>query len=94
MQDLLSMPADLIRSHLVEFYKVNKNGIIQSPGKFEGEMLYVPYFWEMFLNGFADDLEWCLHFGVSEDDIAIFPELENQSYVSLICDDSGFVYET
>jgi hypothetical protein len=34
-------------------YKV-VNGRIRNPGKFEGEMLYVPYFWEAYLNGCAD----------------------------------------
>src|SRR5215211_4995867 len=32
-----------------------ENGQITSPGKFEGEPVYTPYFWESYLNGFFDD---------------------------------------
>jgi len=34
------------------------DGIIVAPGKFEGEMLYVPFFWQMALNGAGDDYYW------------------------------------
>ena len=36
-------------------YDVGKSGIISSPGKFEGEPWYVPYFHSMVLDGFSDD---------------------------------------
>jgi hypothetical protein len=31
-----------------------ENGIIKSPGKFEGEPVFVPHFWSLALEGFSD----------------------------------------
>lgn len=45
------------RSTMVNEYKVNKAGIIVSPGKFEGEAHYVPYLWdEVIGGGYADEV--------------------------------------
>lgn len=35
-------------------YTWNSYGIITDPGKFEGEMLYIPYFWQVSLDGCVD----------------------------------------
>ena len=35
-------------------YVVDSSGRIRSPGKFEGEMLYVPHFWDAGMSGLAD----------------------------------------
>ncbi len=35
-------------------YQVDSNGRITDPGKFEGEQIFVPYFWDLALSGFAD----------------------------------------
>ena len=41
------------RESLLNEYKV-VDGRIVSPGKFEGEPVFAPYFWELALEGFAD----------------------------------------
>lgn len=35
-------------------YNWNSHGAITDPGKFEGEMLYMPYFWQVSLDGCGD----------------------------------------
>lgn len=67
---------------------------VTRPGKFEGEAPYVPYFWEAFLNGFADrDDGKVLGFDVRAEDKAIFPELKHRRTVKLYETDQGFVVE-
>lgn len=71
-----------------------RNGVIQSPGKFEGEAVYVPFYWEAFLNGMADrDNGTTLGFDVTAEDKILFPELRRRRAVKLIEDDQGFVRE-
>jgi hypothetical protein len=70
------------------------DGIIQSPGKFEGEAVYVPYFWDAYLNGMADrDDGKILGFDIDFTDKAMFPELKNRRTVKLYQREDGFVCE-
>jgi len=82
-------------------YEVDNNGVIRSPGKFEGEMLYVPYFWEMVMNGFSSpsyDEDNCLYneLDITKEDREKFPELdrddEKATTIELYEDLQGFVY--
>ena len=67
---------------------------IRGPGKFEGEARYAPYYWEIFLEGFADcDDGKILSFNVSAEDKESFPELKRRKVVKLYEDDVGFVRE-
>lgn len=80
------------RADLAAEYTVNASGNITDPGKFEGEALYVPYFWEFFLNGGADEDDGdTLWFDVSDDDRREFPELSGIARVALSEDSQGFV---
>jgi hypothetical protein len=73
-----------------------RDGKIRSPGKFEGECRYVPYFWDVFLEGGTctehdDDV---LEFEVdAQEDVGLFPELAGRKAVFLKEDDQGFVRE-
>ena len=72
-----------------------ENGRITSPGKFEGEPVYVPHFWEFYLNGFSDDDDdGVLSFNVDEDDRREFPELKGVDTVQLYQSDNGFVFSS
>jgi len=75
-------------------YKLNDQNMIVSPGKFEGEARYVPYFWDLYMQGGAseDDGEH-LYFDVEPEDVEAFPELKGRKRVILWTSDSGFVYE-
>jgi len=82
----------MTRQDIINDYKVSEQGTIQSPGKFEGEMLYVPYFWDAYLNGMADsDDGEVLTFEVNDEDRAQFPELADVKQIDLVSTDSGFV---
>ena len=72
-----------------------KYGQITDPGKFEGEAPYVPYFWSLYLNDFADsDDGHILKFNVTKEDKALFPGLLNRRRViSLYESSDGFVCE-
>jgi hypothetical protein len=81
------------RSDIERDYDV-RDGRIRSPGQFEGEAVYVPYYWDVYLNGFADrDDGRVLGFDVSADDKREFPELRRRRTVRLIQRDDGFVVE-
>lgn len=76
-----------------------KDGIIRNPGKFEGEPLWVPYFWVQGLDGCANlDVDgedgsppiWA--FQVTDEDRTQFPELAKVYAVALEESDHGFVF--
>lgn len=82
------------RDEIEREYEVDDNGRIQSPGKFEGARRYVPYFWSVFLNGFADEDDGdVLIFEVTHADRDMFPELQGCERVRLREDGNGFVSE-
>jgi hypothetical protein len=86
--------ANMTRNEIASQYTVNQNGRITTPGRFEGEMLYVPHFWEVYLDGFADrDNGTILGFDVTADDKREFPELGRRRTVKLYQRDDGFVCE-
>jgi len=71
-----------------------ENGIIQNLGQFEGEALYVPYFWDAYLNGCADrDDGKVIGFDLTKEDKAMFPELKGRRTVKLYQRSDGFVCE-
>lgn len=74
--------------------KAEYEALVLRPGKFESEASYVPYFWDQFLEGMADEDDGeRLTFKVSAEDIAMFPNLMGREAVHLIETDSGFVIE-
>jgi hypothetical protein len=84
----------MTRKEIEENYEVDKDGVIQSLGKFEAEMVYVPYYWEAYLNGMQDrDDGKVLGFDVTAEDKEMFPELKGRRTVKLVQGDNGFVCE-
>ena len=82
------------RKEVLEQHTVDANGMIHDPGMFEGEMLYVPHFWELFMGGCADrDDGKTLGFDITPEDRAEFPELTGRRTVRLYQRDDGFVCE-
>jgi len=107
----------MTREKILRDYKVDEHGVIRSPGKFEAEMLYAPYFYDIMMEGGGEreypcDEEKCEAYGedgceadecphkpidifqVTEEDVAMFPELEGVREVHLEESDQGFVYVT
>lgn len=73
-----------------------ENGIIVSPGKFEGEAIYMPYFFDLFLDGVYDlildgDDGEIIKFKVCDEDKKEFPELNGVKSVAFRVTDFGFV---
>lgn len=83
------------RAAILAEYNVDENSRITNPGKFEGEMLYAPYFYEVALHGVSEELdddgEYVTLVAVGDSDRAAFPELGAARYVLLIETDLGFV---
>lgn len=88
----------MTREEILKDYKV-KNGTIRSPGKFEGERVYVPYFWDCAMNGCADEDDGdILTFIITQEDLDEFPELVEDKYavgenLYLRVRDDGFVIQ-
>lgn len=62
----------LTRADIMEQYKV-ENGIIRSPGKFEGEPVYVPCFWDIALEMGSDEM------GENDEDV-FYPTDEDRKH--------------
>ena len=76
-------------------YKLCPNSdVICTPGKFESECIYVPYYWDQYLQGCASgddgDVLW---FEISKEERKWFPQLKRRRTVRLRETDQGFVEE-
>ena len=83
----------MTRDEILAEYTVNQHGIIQNSGKFEGEMLYAPWFYEAMLNGTGDETlaDNSELFELTNEDRAMFPELGTEQFLILSESDQGFV---
>lgn len=67
--------------------------IVSRAGKFEGEPIYTPYYWEALMDGMADQTDDDAdYFDVTDEDRELFPELAGAKRVAIHEDDNGFVY--
>ncbi len=83
---------DKAKHETLESYDV-RDGIIRSPGKFEGEPMYAPYFYDALLNGFADeDEDGVATFIITDEDRKLFPMLADTKSVRLWESDQGFIH--
>jgi hypothetical protein len=68
-----------------------RNGVFAS-GKFSGQPLYAPHFWEMAQQGLADARDKGVYiFDLTSKDIEKFPELARYEVVRLHNDSKGFI---
>jgi len=82
------------RQYILSTFKIDQEGIIRSPGRFEGERLYVPYFWDAYLQGLADrDDGKIFGFDITEQDRREFPELKGKRAITFYQRDDGFIIE-
>lgn len=83
----------MTRHDVLRTYDV-KEGVIHSPGRFEGQALYVPYFWNAYLCGNAHEVGADLiQFTVLSSDRTQFPELGSRVVVQLRQRSDGRVVE-
>lgn len=68
--------------------------ITNGPGKFEGCIPWIPYFWNISLECSAQEEDGYFYSDIEPIDAIIFPELEKYigKQVKLWEDESGFVY--
>ena len=87
----------MTRQDIERQYKVDEFGIIRSPGKFEREGVYAPFFYDIILNGGGTE-EWdenedlTTYIDVTDQDRIMFPELKTVERVACSEDGSGFFY--
>jgi hypothetical protein len=88
----------MTRQEILDSFDVDEHGIIQSPGKFEGEMVYAPHYYSLIMDGCADETEYddddtpIDYFDVSSEDTKEFPELKGVKRLVCFEDSSGFFY--
>ncbi len=88
----------MTREEILQNFDINQHGIICNPGKFEGEMLYTPHFYDAILAGGSDleiyDLNDQIYdiFKIAAEDCIYFPELTSTLFLVCFEDDQGFVY--
>ena len=67
--------------------------LVKSPGRFEGEEAYVPYFYDLSLEGDGEDTtDGSIMFDILKADIEKFPELSGKKKIWLTIAENGFVY--
>lgn len=84
----------MTRTELEQQYRVKGTWVV-SPGKFEGEDIWAPYFWDIAMDGGAAE-EWrgdgvVYTVGIDPEDLQQFPELAGFRSVELYEDGDGFV---
>ena len=82
------------RAEVLKHFEVEK-GRITTPGRFEGERLYIPYFWERALDGWQDveEDDGTAVFFIMPEDCEEFPELKSKTEVRVIQREDGFIVE-
>lgn len=85
----------MTREEIKAEFQVDDAGVIRSPGKFEAEMIYAPYFYDKIMEGDGDervneDGSYSTFFGVTGEDKAEFPELKDIQVVECYESDRGF----
>jgi len=82
-----------------EHANIDQHGLICDPGKFEGEPRYVPYLWNVVLDGEGETVDdpdrpdaTMDLITLTDDDKRRFPALSRFDQALLWADDNGFVY--
>lgn len=72
------------REELLRLFEVDGNDIIISEGFFQGQALYIAYFWYFYVTGYTEDKQdEILSFTVRGEDRAQFPILHGREKVRL-----------
>jgi hypothetical protein len=85
------------RSGIFEAYEIDSDLVIQSPGKFESESAWAPYFWAATMDGTADELAYpdgatLYVVAIDESDRSEWPEISAEHVAAILEEsESGFV---
>ena len=85
----------MMREDVLEQYDVDASGRIKSPGKFEGEMIYLPYFWQASLEwGEQPNRNGVFSIKIEATDRDYFPEIpKHKRRIRFYEREDGFVCE-
>jgi hypothetical protein len=89
---------EYILAELHYTYETDCLGIITSPGRYQGQPLYVPYFWQYIIaNDMFDRTDTTYGYlayvvKIAREEIALFPQLAHFTSIRFWLGDSGFVY--
>jgi predicted nucleic acid-binding Zn-ribbon protein len=102
LKENLYMTSDDPRKAVIDDYDVDESGVITTPGRFEGGMIYEPYFWDTITNASSDydieDTDGIVHSMVSimQEEYGYFPELVEDGKpaecIHMYVDENGFVF--
>lgn len=82
-----------IRKAITDEYDVTSTGYIKNPGKFEGELLYAPYFWQKEGEDY-DKPNGSRGFKITPAERQAFPEIgKRRQTIWLWESEQGFVFE-
>jgi hypothetical protein len=86
----------MTRDKILKQYDVNEHGIITSPGKFEGEMLYMPHFYDLYMNGmYNSNDDGSFSIPIEKREKEMFPEIgKRKRVINFDIDENGFVWES
>ena len=85
----------MTRREIEDLYQI-ADGIIRSPGEFQGEARYMPHFWTRFMDGGADedaDDSSVVRCTVTFGEVMEFPELKLGQVVRFYEDEKGSIRE-
>lgn len=89
-----------VLAYLQYKYETDCFGTITSIGKYQGQPLYVPYFWEFIIaNDLFDGLDTTYGYlayvvKISREDASLFSQLENFTELRFWLGDNGFIYHS
>lgn len=93
----MTLPFDDFKAILKEkgLDQLPMNASVPNPGKFEGEPLYVIYFWTLMMHGDGSpaifDHITATEFEIDSEEKMVWPALEGYNYLYLWTDDQGFI---
>jgi len=72
----------MTRQQILEQYTIDRHGTIRSPGKFEGEMLYAPYFYDALMDGDGEEVYAPLPENCSEEEAELWESDDSLLYTT------------
>jgi hypothetical protein len=94
-REIMAGPDSPARNYRLTYgYACDECGFITNPGKFEGQMFYLPYLWEKSLEFCTQHSDGSVSVEILPEDRELFPEIFNYSKtIRMQESDDGFVRE-
>ncbi len=84
----------MTREQLLALFQVDSSDIVQPPGPFHGQPLYVAYFWFLYITGYTErERDGIVTFWIRSEDRVQFPQLTGRETVDIRQHDDGQIKE-